>query len=41
MFLHAASIALEHPVDGQPLAFQAPLPDDCAAFLKGFDAARV
>ena len=41
MFLHAASIALEHPMGGQPLAFQAPLPGDCATFLKELDGARV
>jgi 23S rRNA pseudouridine955/2504/2580 synthase len=41
MFLHAASVALEHPVGGQPLALESPLPAECAVFLKGLDAARV
>lgn len=41
MFLHAASVRLAHPVDARPLRFEAPLPDDCAAFLKGLDAAPV
>jgi 23S rRNA pseudouridine955/2504/2580 synthase len=39
MFLHAASVRLVHPVGGQPLLFESPLPADCAAFLKGLDAA--
>jgi 23S rRNA pseudouridine955/2504/2580 synthase len=37
MFLHAASVRVRHPVGGQPLLFEAPLPADCAAFLKGLD----
>ena len=39
MFLHAASMRLTHPVGGQPLLFEAPLPPDCSAFLKGLDGA--
>ncbi|HEX5639849.1 MAG TPA: RluA family pseudouridine synthase [Burkholderiaceae bacterium] len=39
MFLHAASVRLTHPVGRQPLVFEAPLPPDCSAFLKGLDAA--
>jgi 23S rRNA pseudouridine1911/1915/1917 synthase len=30
--LHAARIALPHPMTGSPLVFEAPLPDDMAAF---------
>ncbi len=30
-FLHAASLALAHPMTGDPLEFRAPLPDDLAA----------
>jgi 23S rRNA pseudouridine1911/1915/1917 synthase len=30
--LHAARIALPHPMSGAPLVFEAPLPDDMAAF---------
>jgi 23S rRNA pseudouridine955/2504/2580 synthase len=41
MFLHAASIRLVHPVGGEPLALQSPLPADCADFLKGLDATSV
>jgi 23S rRNA pseudouridine955/2504/2580 synthase len=41
MFLHAASIRLAHPVGGQPLVLEAPLPPECSAFLKALDAAPV
>ncbi|MGY8798609.1 MAG: RluA family pseudouridine synthase [Longimicrobiales bacterium] len=30
-FLHAAELAFDHPVTGQPMHFEAPLPDDLAA----------
>jgi 23S rRNA pseudouridine1911/1915/1917 synthase len=33
-FLHAAELALAHPVSGRPLAFQAPLPKELELFLK-------
>jgi 23S rRNA pseudouridine1911/1915/1917 synthase len=33
-FLHAAELALSHPVTGAPLAFQAPLPAELELFLK-------
>jgi 23S rRNA pseudouridine1911/1915/1917 synthase len=32
-WLHAEHLALEHPVTGEPLAFDSPLPDDLAAVL--------
>lgn len=32
-FLHAEHLALDHPVTGEPLAFDAPLPDDLAGVL--------
>ncbi|MGH9403946.1 MAG: RluA family pseudouridine synthase [Terriglobia bacterium] len=32
-FLHASALEFAHPSTGKPLAFQAPLPDDLAAFL--------
>jgi len=41
MFLHAGSVRLAHPVGGQPLLFEAPLPPECTTFLKGLDAAPV
>jgi 23S rRNA pseudouridine1911/1915/1917 synthase len=33
-FLHAAELALAHPVTGAPLSFQAPLPVELQSFLK-------
>lgn len=33
-FLHAAELALMHPVSGRPLLFEAPLPDELQLFLK-------
>src|SRR6201995_3288726 len=33
-FLHAAELALAHPVTGRPLSFQAPLPEELELFLK-------
>jgi 23S rRNA pseudouridine1911/1915/1917 synthase len=32
-WLHAEHLALEHPVTGEPLAFDSPLPDELAAVL--------
>ncbi len=40
MFLHAHSLAFIHPVSGESLAFEAPLPPDLAAFVAQLDAAR-
>jgi 23S rRNA pseudouridine955/2504/2580 synthase len=37
MFLHAARLELNHPLTGQPLVFEAPLPDDLNAFLAGLE----
>jgi 23S rRNA pseudouridine1911/1915/1917 synthase len=34
-WLHAEHLALEHPVTGEPLAFDSPLPADLAAVLAG------
>ena len=33
-FLHAAELALAHPVTGRPLSFQAQLPEELELFLK-------
>jgi 23S rRNA pseudouridine955/2504/2580 synthase len=41
MFLHAWRIHLAHPVGGARLALEAPLPDDCDAFLRGLHAQAV
>jgi 23S rRNA pseudouridine1911/1915/1917 synthase len=32
-FLHAAKLAFTHPISGTPLEFEAPLPEELAAFL--------
>jgi 23S rRNA pseudouridine955/2504/2580 synthase len=40
MFLHAHSLAFIHPVSGESLTFEAPLPPDLAAFVAQLDAAR-
>ena len=39
MFLHAHSIALTHPLTGEPLRFTAPLPKELQKFLDKLDAA--
>src|SRR6185503_18108472 len=38
MFLHAHQLAFIHPVSGEPVAFEAPLPRDLAAFVAQLDA---
>jgi 23S rRNA pseudouridine955/2504/2580 synthase len=38
MFLHAFQITVTHPESGQPLHFEAPLPDDLQACLTQLDA---
>lgn len=38
MFLHAHTLALEHPLTAEPLAFEAPLPPACTALLQRLDA---
>jgi 23S rRNA pseudouridine955/2504/2580 synthase len=40
MFLHATKLAVAHPLDDRPLAFEARLPSDLAAFVARLDAAR-
>ena len=37
MFLHAARLRFTHPVTGEALDIQAPMPEDCAALLKVLD----
>ncbi|MBS0319651.1 MAG: RluA family pseudouridine synthase [Proteobacteria bacterium] len=37
MFLHAATLALAHPLTGAPLAIASPLPDDLARFVATLD----
>ena len=43
MFLHAASLSFDHPVSGEPLRFEAPLPNELQNFLDklDIDAAQV
>jgi 23S rRNA pseudouridine955/2504/2580 synthase len=38
MFLHAARLGVAHPIDARPLALEAPLPRDLAAFVAYLDA---
>jgi 23S rRNA pseudouridine1911/1915/1917 synthase len=38
--LHAESLALEHPLTGEALAFSSPLPDDHAALIAALRAHR-
>ncbi len=38
MFLHAHRLAFAHPVSGEPMAFEAPLPRELADFLARLDA---
>jgi 23S rRNA pseudouridine955/2504/2580 synthase len=33
MFLHARYLRLDHPITGEPLTLEAPLPADCAQML--------
>lgn len=40
MFLHAHRLRLTHPVTGEPLTFESPLPDDCRRFLDQLNAMR-
>jgi 23S rRNA pseudouridine1911/1915/1917 synthase len=37
--LHAARLALSHPITGRPLAIEAPVPDDIAGFWDGLGGA--
>jgi 23S rRNA pseudouridine1911/1915/1917 synthase len=38
--LHAARLALAHPMTGRPLEWEAPLPDDMQGLLEALDADR-
>ncbi len=33
-FLHAEDLALDHPITGEPLAFESPLPADLVELLR-------
>ncbi|ATE59757.1 RluA family pseudouridine synthase [Thauera sinica] len=38
MFLHAAKLSFEHPLTGERLSFEAPLPEDLQRFIDGLDS---
>lgn len=40
MFLHAARLSFRHPLTGEALAFESPLPDDLQSFIERLDAAE-
>jgi 23S rRNA pseudouridine955/2504/2580 synthase len=37
MFLHAASLSFDHPINREPLRFEAPLPEELQQFLEKLD----
>jgi len=39
MFLHSFALAFAHPLTGEAMAFESPLPDDLARFVARLDAA--
>ncbi len=39
MFLHAGAVEFKHPISSHPMALEAPLPSECAEFLKGLEQA--
>ena len=39
MFLHACRMTVVHPVSGEPVTFEAPLPDDLTSFLNALSKA--
>ena len=41
MFLHAARLAFEHPISGERMLIEAPLPDDLAGFLEKLNAQAI
>ena len=38
--LHAAVLGFEHPVTGEEMRFEAPLPPDISGLIEAFDSAR-
>ena len=38
MFLHACKITFVHPETGKPVTITAPLPDECAGYLKTLES---
>lgn len=41
MFLHATSLAFDHPLSGERISLTAPLPDDLQGFLDRLEAGRL
>jgi len=41
MFLHAAKLSFEHPISGERLLIEAPLPTDLTAFLDALNAQAI
>ncbi|OZA27304.1 MAG: RNA pseudouridine synthase, partial [Hydrogenophilales bacterium 17-64-11] len=41
MFLHAARLVFEHPISGERMLIEAPLPDDLAGFLEKLNAQAI
>ena len=41
MFLHACKLTVRHPITGDPVTFEAPLPSDLAAFVERLNAPDV
>jgi 23S rRNA pseudouridine955/2504/2580 synthase len=39
MFLHAASLSFVHPISGERLQIEAPLPEDLQSFLDHLNSA--
>jgi 23S rRNA pseudouridine955/2504/2580 synthase len=39
MFLHSCALRFTHPLTGEAMAFESPLPGDLARFVAGLDAA--
>jgi len=38
--LHAAVLAFQHPISGEPLRFESPLPEDFSSLIKALRADR-
>jgi 23S rRNA pseudouridine955/2504/2580 synthase len=41
MFLHAARLSFEHPISGERLLIEAPLPADLTTFLDALNAQAI
>jgi 23S rRNA pseudouridine955/2504/2580 synthase len=41
MFLHAAKLVFEHPITGERMLIEAPLPAELTRFLEGLDGQAI